>query len=459
MPRPSRRQLLTAFAVAAVGPLAACTGTPSPGPSSPTSPSPSPSGLPFGLVTPSRVEAVVFDGAFGVGYVEAAAATMSANHPGVTVRVRPVQDIIAVVEPRLAEGGTPPDLVDNSGARLLPVAKLADQFAELDDLMDSASLDGGVLRDTLQHDVLATGTFNDRLIALNYALSVFGLWHSAADFAAAGWEVPRTWDRMFELGAAAKEQGQFLFAWGDEAADYYQELAIASAVKEGGHEVRIALDSLADGAWSHPAVTAVLEQLEAIVAAGFVVHGGDYLTAQASWLKDRAALLYPAGSWLPTEMSEQLPADYALSVAPVPTLTAAPVLPHAAVHATPTEQFLVPRRAANVAGAFELLRTMLTREAATEFSREHLVPTIVRESVPADVTDTALTSQARLLADAGANVFSWRFVAHYGLSGESNVAWADFLSGRITASVLAARLQTLSDRVRNDPAVERYAVE
>ena len=30
----------------------------------------------------------------------------------------------------------------------------------------------------------------------------------------------------------------------------------------------------------------------------------------------------------------------------------------------------------------------------------------------ADVTDTALTSQARLLADAGANVFSWRFVAH-----------------------------------------------
>lgn len=460
MSRLSRRHVLSALAAAAVAPLTACPAAPSPSSSaSPSVPSPSRSGLPFGLVTPSTVEAVIFDGAFGTGYVVAAADIMMANHPGVRVTVTPVLDLTGVVEPRLAEGETPPDLVDNSGARLLPVAKLADEFADLDDLVEAPNLDGVPMRETLYRDVLASGTFNGRLIAINYALSVYGLWHSAAEFAAQGWEVPATWDLMLALGEVARAQGRYLFVWGDEAADYYQELAIASAIKEGGHSVRVALDSLAEDAWAHPAVIGVLEQLEACVSAGFVLHGGDYLSAQATWVQKGAGVLYPAGAWIPSEMSDLVPADYALTVAPVPTITAAPTLPPSAVHAAPTEQFLVPRRAANAAGAKELLRTMLSRDSATAFSRNHLMPTIVRESVPADLESTALTSQARLLADAGEHAFSWRFVSHYGLGPESNAAWAEFLAGRLTAARLAERLQGLADRVRNDPAVERYTVE
>lgn len=464
MTRPSRRSVLSALAVAAVAPLTACPGDPTPGASSSSSAatpssSSSPSQLPFGLVTPSTVESVIFDGAFGTGYVEFAAEIMKATYPGVWVRVTPVEDVRAAVEPRLADGATPPDLVDNSGAALLPVATLADRFVELDDVVESPSLEGEVLRETLYHDVLAAGTFNGRLLAINYALSVYGLWHSASEFAAQGWELPQTWDAILALGDAARRLGRSLFVWGDEAADYYQELAIASAVKEGGDEVRVALDNLAEDAWAHPAVAGVLEQLETCVREGFVLRGGDYLTAQAAWVREGAGLLYPAGAWIASEMSEVAPADFAMTVAPVPTLTAAPTLPISAVHASPTEQFLVPRDGRNVAGAKELLRTMLSRETAAHFSRTHLVPTIVRESVPADLESTALTSQARLLADAGEHVFSWRFVTHYGLGPETNAAWAEFLGGTLSAQGLAEQLQAISDRVRNDPDVERYTVE
>lgn len=459
MPGPSRRQLLSALAVAAVAPLTACPAPPGPTASVPptATPSPSPSQLPFGLESPSRVEAVIFDGAFGTGYVERAAATLEDTYPGVAVTVTPADDVLAAVGDRLTEGAIPPDLIDNSGTSVLPIAELADTFEVLDDLMASESLDGGVLSDSLYHDVLASGTFNGRLIAVNYALSVFGLWYSASEFAAQGWAVPAAWDQMLVLGQAAQADGRGLFVWADDAADYFQELAITSAIKEGGHEVRVALDNLADGAWSHPAVAAVLKQMEACVEAGLFVAGGSYLDAQAAWL-DGAALLYPAGAWLPTEMSDVVPEGYELTVAPVPTVTAAPMLPPTALHAAPTEQFLVPSAAANVAGAKALLRIMLSRDAAGEFSRTHLIPTIVRESVPADVASSALASQSRLMADAGEDVFTWRFVEYYGLGPESNAAWADFLSGTIRSEVLAARLQTLSDRVRKDPDVERYTV-
>ena len=460
MTRPSRRQVLSALAVAAVAPLTACPAPSPNGTSSPApSPSPSPSTLPFGLLVPSRIRAVVFDGAFGTDYVEFAAETLENTYEGVQVSISPSENVRVSVEPLLADGATPPDLIDNSGVNLLPVGKLADRFESLDDLVESPNLEGRPIGETLYRGVLEAGTFNNRLIALNYALSVYGLWYSAPRFAAEGWAVPATWDRFLELGELARGQGSYLFVWGDEAAEYYQELAITSAVKEGGHEVRVALDNLAEDAWTHRAVLGVLEQLERCVTAGFVLRGGPYLEAQALWARDRSALFYPSGAWIAAEMQEVEAPDFGMAASPVPTLTAAPTLPATAIHASPTEQFLVPRDAANVAGGKELLRTMLSREATTLFSRTRLIPTVVRESVPSGLESTALASQTRLLADAGEHVFSWRFVTHYGLGPETNAAWAQFLGGGLSAAALAERLQALTDRVRNDPTVERYTVE
>ncbi|NHB85238.1 hypothetical protein G7085_13020 [Tessaracoccus sp. HDW20] len=79
---------------------------------------------------------------------------------------------------------------------------------------------------------------------------MYGIWHSAATFASQGWAVPTVWDEMFELGEKARSLDTFLFVWGDDAAHYYQELAISSAIKEGGDEVRLALDNLEEGAGS-----------------------------------------------------------------------------------------------------------------------------------------------------------------------------------------------------------------
>ena len=173
----------------------------------------------------------------------------------------------------------------------------------------------------------------------------------------------------------------------------------------------------------------------------------------------RKALFYPSGSWIAREMADRTAEGFEMTVAPVPTSTAAPTLPIAAVHAQPTEQFVVPKDADNPAGALELLRIMLSRQVAEEFSRTNLVPTVVRGSVPTDHESTALAAQTRLLADAGEDVFSWRFISHYGLTDEYNRLWADFLRGDLSAALLAERLQGLADGLREDPHVRRYTVD
>ena len=78
------------------------------------------------------------------------------------------------------------------------------------------------------------------------------------------------------------------------------------------------------------------------------------------------------------------------------------------MHATAGEPFIIPIGGLNVPGGKELLRTMLSKEAAANFAKTKLAPTIVKDTVPADgFGSTALVSQSTLLANAGADVFSW----------------------------------------------------
>ena len=324
--------------MSAVGSVAACTRPPAP-PVPPPSPSPSPTPTSW----PSRpgdstsIEAVVFDGAFGTSFVRAAGERLTERTPGLRVRVTPVTAVATEVGPRFAADATPPDLVGNSGADALPISALLDELLPLDGLLATTDDAGSRLSETLFRTALTAGSVDDRQVALPYVLTVFGLWHSAHRLAAEGWTVPATWDAMLDLGEQAKGAGMALFVYGTDAADYYLERAVSSAIKEGGHEVRVALDNLADGAWGHPAVLGVLRGLEECVRAGFVMSGGEYLEAQREWSRKGRALLYPAGSWIAREIAQDAPDDFELAAVPVPTLTSSPALSPAGIHLAATE--------------------------------------------------------------------------------------------------------------------------
>ncbi|MET0784016.1 MAG: N-acetylglucosamine/diacetylchitobiose ABC transporter substrate-binding protein, partial [Leifsonia flava] len=261
---------------------------------------------PFGMADKSTVDAVIFDGGYGVDYVEYAAKILEKNHEGSTAKVASSTQIAQELQPRFV-GGNPPDLVDNSGAQAIGFNTILDQLEDLADVIDAENLEGDKIADTLYGGVLKPGTFDGKLAAINYVLTVYGVWYSSSLFEENGWTPPTTWAEAKELGAKAKEKGKYLFVFGKEAATYYQTLAIESAIKEGGDEVRLALENLEEGCWSLPAVQSVFEAMHEIIAAGYMKPGGSgtqFTAAQAQWSNDQDALLYPSGSWIENEMKD-----------------------------------------------------------------------------------------------------------------------------------------------------------
>jgi N-acetylglucosamine transport system substrate-binding protein len=416
---------------------------------------------PFGVKAKSTVAASIFNGGYGTDYVDFAAGVMAKQSLGVTAKVDAITNIAQSLQPKFV-AGNPPDLVDNSGANAIGISTIRSQLAELSDVLASNNYEGKKISDTLYTGVTKPGTLDGKFLVLNYVLTVYAIWYSKSLFDANGWTVPKTWAEAYDLGVKAKAKGKYLFVWGKEAATYYQTLAIASAIKEGGDEVRLALENLEAKCWSKPAIQSVFNGMKKIIDAGFFKPGGagtQFTAAQAQWSNDEDALLYPSGSWIENEMKKQTKADFQMTGAPEPTVTAGSSLPYAAMHSTAGEPFIVPSKGTNVAGGKELLRAMLSNEAATNFAKTRLTPTIVKGTVPADgFGSTALVSQSTLLTNAGSNVFSWNFVDLYGMNTDQLVVWNTFLSGKSSVAQLTSGLQKITDKVANDSSVTKVKV-
>ena len=457
-----------ALAAGALVPLAACAGGGKPAETTKPSDTAKPTETgapandaanPFGLQSPSKVEAIIFKGGYGIAYAEFAGKLVEKNHDGVTVSVSPTTEVAKELQPRFT-GGNPPDVIDNAGKGKIGLSAILSQLEDLTPVVDAPNIEGTKIRDTLYAGALEPGTFDGKLAAINYVLTVFGLWYSASLFEANGWTPPKTWDEALELGAKAKAAGKYLFLWGNEAADYYGEMAITSAIKEGGDEVRLALDNLEEGCWSKPAIQGVFGKLKECVDKGYFKPGGSgtqFTAAQAAWSNAEEALLYPSGAWIENEMKDQTKEGFKMTGSPIPTVTASSKLPFDAIHSAADEAYIVPAQGKNVAGGKEFMRTMLSKEAATNFAKTILSPTIVKDTVPADAFgSTALASQIKMLGAAGDNVFTWRFNSYYGLGTDHVQAWNSFLDGKMSVEELTKALQDATDRVRNDDAIEKY---
>src|SRR5699024_146034 len=167
--------------------------------------------------------------------------------------------------------------------------------------------------------------------AMNYVMNVFAIWYSASLFEENGWQPPKTWDETLDLGDKAKKAGKYLFVWGTEAATYYQTLAMNSAIKEGGDEVRKALGGLEEDCWSQEPLQKVFEALETCVKNGYFIPGGagtQFTQAQAQWSLEQKAILYPSGAWIENEMKKATKDGFQMTGAPEPTVSSGSTMPY-----------------------------------------------------------------------------------------------------------------------------------
>ncbi|MEZ5086873.1 MAG: hypothetical protein R2722_11705 [Tessaracoccus sp.] len=115
---------------------------------------------------------------------------------------------------------------------------------------------------------------------------------------------------------------------------------------------------------------------------------------------------------------------FRMTCSAVPTLTSSPTLPPSAIHASAAEPFVVPTAAGNVAGGKEFLRTMLSHDAAAQFAVTNLVPTVVKNTVPATTESTSLVPKPGCWPKRGRVRLA--LVSHYGLEEPFSALMSEF---------------------------------
>ena len=418
---------------------------------------------PLGVKEDAPLEVVIFNGGFGEDYAKSHEAMYREKYPKAEIKHSATQEINKTLQPRFVDG-TPPDVVNNSGAGQIDFGGLVSQgaLADLGELLDAPSLDvaGKKVRETLLPGAVEVGSYNGKFLVLNYTYTVYGIWYSTKLFADKGWEYPKTWDDHIALCKRIKAAGIAPWTYAGKHPRYMSWPLIATAIKFGGPQVATAIDNLEPNAWKSDAMKAATDAWHQVVKDGYILNGSpglDHVQSQTAWCQGQAAFI-SCGSWLENEQKKVTPEGFNMSVAPTPSLGAGDKLPFEALRGTAGEPFIVPAKALNVAGGLEYFRTMLSQKGAQDFTRKVSSLTVVAGAADGVELPFGLTSVTKALAASGTNGFNWVYGNYYRKLERELVdaACGEFFSGRIGPAEFLDACQKGADAVASDSSITKY---
>jgi len=408
------------------------------------------------------LDVVIFKGGYGDDYAINAEKIYAAAFPKAKVGHQGIQRLAEQLQPRFV-GGTPPDIIDNSGAGNLDTAALVaeGQLADLADLMSAPSFDtpGKTVKDSLLPNSQSDGTYDGKQFVLNYVLSVYGIWYSDALMKKNGWEYPKTWDTMVALCEKIKAAGIAPWCYQGKYPQYMTMVMNQMVFKQGGIQAIAKIDNLEPNAWRQPEVKNAVDALYQLADKGYLLPGTEGLThteSQAEWLKNKAVFI-PCGSWLENEEKGLVPDGFNMVVKPTPSLSASDKVPFEGIQSSAGEGFIVPSKGKNVAGGKEYLRILFSKQSARSFSENTKSLTVVQGSADGLKLGSAFESVQAANSAAGSNVF----VAQYGtwykkLQDEAKDKMGALLTKQIKPADFIDTVQKMADDVAKDDSIKKY---
>jgi N-acetylglucosamine transport system substrate-binding protein len=475
----TRRDFLktTAFASGAAL-LAACqSGAPAAAPTATTAPAAAAAkpDLPFEVapeamnpfnLQPAEVDGVFFAGGYGDDYIKYAAKLQEKLHPGTTVKVQSIQKITEQLQPRFV-AGNPPDVIDNSGANLLPMSDLVrdQQVMDVTALLDAPSLDtpGKKVRDTLFAGSQDSAMFGGVPYGINMSYTISGLWYSKPGFEKAGYTYPKTWADMLTLCEQIKKDGKAA-PWTYQGKYPYYIWGIVTNMLiyyAGGNDVLMKLDNLEAGAWDDPAVKRAVEDLYQLYDKGYIMKGTAGLThteSQTEWLKGNAVFI-PCGSWLENEMKTVTPAGFNMVAANVPGYADGKGDQNA-VNAVGGETYIVPSKAKNPKQGLEYLRCLISKDSAKYFAENVSALMPVIGGTEGAKLSTAVQSAMALAEAAKGVTVLWNLPNWYSsFQKELETRTGELMTGTIKPDEFRAQMQKAADAVAKDPDIKKFKRE
>ena len=138
---------------------------------------------PLGVDPKAPLEVVIFAGGYGDEYAKQVHVPIYKKaFPEADVKESGIQKIATTLQPRY-NGGTPPDVVDNSGTEQMDFGALssAGQLQDLTDLWNAPSVDDPKKKvsDVVQVGMIDQGKLDGKSYIFNYVSTVYGIWYNA----------------------------------------------------------------------------------------------------------------------------------------------------------------------------------------------------------------------------------------------------------------------------------------
>lgn len=267
---------------------------------------------------PQVLKVAALESAYGADMWKEIAAAFEEKNEGVTVELKIEKNLEDVITPQM-KAGDYPDVVHLAIGRSDALTETLIKENELTSLEDVLSMTVPGESVTVQEKLV--GGFTDTLVTRpyddgeNYLLPMFyspcGLFYNADLLEQYNWEVPETWDEMWELGDKALAEGIYLFTY--PTAGYFDAFFYALMNSVGGSDFFNSAMQYEEGIWETTQAQEsfdIMTKLAAYVEPSTVgnANGDNYLKNQQLVL-DNKAIFMPNGTWVVGEMSEAPRAD------------------------------------------------------------------------------------------------------------------------------------------------------
>lgn len=403
------------------------------------------------------LKVAALESGYGADMWKEVVAAFEASHPGVTVELTTDKKLEDVISPNM-RAGEYPDVVHLATGReagltetltkekaLMPLTDVLDMTVPGEDVTVRDKVIPGFL------DTLGTNPYpgdSDTYYAPMF-YSPCGLFYNAGLLKEKGWDVPTTWDEMWELGDKAKAEGIALFTY--PTTGYFDAFTYALLASSGGADFYNKCMTYEDGIWESPEATKVFEivgKLAEYTESTTVANANDEgFTKNQQLILDNKAIFCPNGTWLVGEMAEAPRADgFEWGFMAVPAVNAG----ENGSSFTFFEQLWVPAEAANPDLAKEFVAYMYSDEAAAIFAKAGAIQPIVGISDTLEGDNKMFYS----IYDNGATAVMGGFAATAPVEG---VSMADTLFGTVNSIVSGdktveewqAAVEAASDQLRD----------
>ncbi|NUQ69529.1 MAG: extracellular solute-binding protein [Chthonomonadales bacterium] len=406
-----------------------------------------------------ELNVALFKGGYGTDFFEEAAKEYEAAHPGKKIKVWGNPRVWEQLRP-LFVAGTPPDLTwPGWGMDYWPLV-YEKKVIPLDTYLDGAPYEGrGAWRDTFEPSLLALGQHEGKQYMLPYFFSINGWWYDKALFAKHGWTPPKTWSAMLALCGKIKAAGIAPITYQGK----YPYYAIAGflvpwAISHGGMQVFDDCQNLKPGAWKSPSMLEAARRIKQLMDLGYFQKGANGMShteAQMEFVTGRAAMI-PCGTWLHSEMREQLPKDgFEMTFFLPPALDDGKGDPTAV--AIGIEPWVIPTDGKNRALAVDFYKYLTTPEKARQFVEQKGTLMSVKGSDQATMPPY-LEAPAAVFRAAKVT-YSSEYAQWYPALGKaSQDAMSALMTGESTPEQFVQRLEDAAEQARRDPNLVKHRV-